>query len=190
MENTERFQAEIDFDRADLEPILSAETVDFHYGRHHCGYAKNLNSLIEGTKFQNLSLEEIIIESRARDNAIFNNASQLFNHNFYWKCLKNGPLLKNEQFKNLIEAQFKTFDNFLMTYAETANKLFASGWSWLVFDGTALKILNTQNAENPIGTGQTPVFVIDLWEHAYYIDFRNDRASYINKILRSSALHQ
>lgn len=100
MENVAKFQAEIVFEPSSLEPVLSSETIDFHYGRHHCGYAKNLNSLIDGTKFKNLSLKEVIIKSRTSDPAIFNNAGQLFNHNFYWKCLKKGAFLEEGHFES------------------------------------------------------------------------------------------
>jgi Fe-Mn family superoxide dismutase len=178
------FQAQIAYGNAELAPILSSETLGYHYGKHHCGYAKTLNSLIENTPFVDKSLEEIIVQSRGKSLKIFNNASQLFNHDFYWKCLKVSDDKPTGKLKALIESQFGSFDEFLNQYIAFANAMFGSGWCWLVFDGEKLSFANTENAENPIGTNQKPVCVIDLWEHAYYIDYRNDRASYVDKILR------
>jgi Fe-Mn family superoxide dismutase len=175
-------QAQIAYE--DLAPVLSKETMDYHYGKHHCGYANTLNSLIKNTKFANLSLEEIIIESRGVDQKIFNNAAQIFNHNFYWKCLKlseNGPIGK---LKLLVENQFGSFDEFLNQYILFANTMFGSGWCWLVSENDVFSFINSQNAETPVGTSQKPICVIDLWEHAYYIDYRNDRASYVAKIVK------
>jgi Fe-Mn family superoxide dismutase len=178
------FQAQIAY--TELPPILSSETIDYHYGKHHCGYAKNLNSLINNTQFADRTLEEIIIQSRGVDQKIFNNAAQLFNHDFYWKCLKvsenNAP---SGKLKNLIEDQFGTLDEFLNQYASSANAMFGSGWCWIVQgENQKLSFANTQNAENFVGTNKKAICVVDLWEHAYYIDYRNDRALYINRIIR------
>lgn len=168
----------------DFVLILSTETLDFHYAKHHVGYANNLNSLIKDTEYIGLPLEDIVKKSRGVDQKIFNNAGQLFNHNFYWKCLKKDTYLTKGKLKKLIKEQFSTVDNFLNQYVENANKIFGSGWSWVIVENDEISFLNTQNAENPIGSSKKPIAVIDLWEHAYYIDYRNDRLTYLNKIIK------
>jgi Fe-Mn family superoxide dismutase len=139
--------------------------------------------LIENTEFKNLSLEQIIIKTRNHNPKIFNNAAQLFNHDFYWKCLKNSSKLPSAKLLNLVNNQFGDFYKFCNEYIIFAGTMFGSGWSWLVEENGVLKFLNTANAENPIGLGATPLCVVDLWEHAYYIDYRNNRAEYIKKII-------
>ncbi|MDR0942337.1 MAG: superoxide dismutase [Holosporales bacterium] len=178
------FQAQILYKNTDLLPILSVETIDYHYGKHHCGYAKVLNSLIENTKYADKNLEEIIALSRGREQKIFNNAAQLFNHNFYWNCLKISNRKPEGKLSDLITSQFGSFDEFLNEYASHANTLFGSGWSWLVLENENLSFVNMQNAEIPDGPKQKLLCVIDLWEHAYYIDYRNNRAEYVDKILK------
>jgi Fe-Mn family superoxide dismutase len=178
------FHAQIAYKNTELIPILSSETIDYHHGMHHQGYAKALNLLIENTKFADKTLEEIIVQSRGEDAKIFNNAAQLFNHDFYWKCLMVSQEKPTKKLKNLIENQFESFDVFLDCYVSFANTMFGSGWCWIILENEKLSFVNTQNAETPLGTNQKPVCVIDLWEHAYYIDYRNDRASYIKKIIR------
>lgn len=180
------FEAEINYTENVLQPVLSSETIRFHYGKHHVGYATNLNKLIAGTSFENSSLEKIIADSRNRDIKIFNNAAQLFNHNFYWNCLNLQGLPQNGPFMDLINKQFDNFEKFQEEYMSFAGGLFGSGWSWLVLDEKGhLKFINTQNAETPVGTSDTPLCVIDLWEHAYYIDYRNNRADYLQKIIKN-----
>ena len=177
------FSATIEYSEKALEPFLSSETINYHYGKHHTGYANTLNSLIENTEFKNLSLEQIIIKTRNHNPKIFNNAAQLFNHDFYWKCLKKSSELPSAKLLNLVNNQFGDFDKFRNEYIIFAGTMFGSGWSWLVEENGVLKFLNTANAENPIGSGATPLCVVDLWEHAYYIDYRNNRAEYIKKII-------
>lgn len=187
------FSARIGYPKTALEPLISAETVSFHYGKHHVGYANTLNSLIKGTSFEKLSLENIIEKSRGVDQKVFNNAAQLFNHDFYWECLKKSEANPSEKFINLVSRQFGNFDKFLNEYISFATALFGSGWSWLVLDSGSssatplprLSFLNTSNAENPVGSQSTPVCVIDLWEHAYYIDYRNNRAEYVQKVVKN-----
>ena len=179
------FTPEINYQDNSLEPFLTSEAIKFHFGKHHVGYCNTLNSLIKNTEYENLPLTEIIIQSRNKDVKIFNNASQLFNHNFYWKCLKINGEAPNGKLKSLIEEQFGNFDTFLQKFIDHAGSLFGSGWCWLVNDHGKLKFLNTQNVENPIGTELIPLCVIDLWEHAYYIDYRNNRAEYLNKIVKN-----
>ncbi|MBR1733999.1 MAG: superoxide dismutase [Alphaproteobacteria bacterium] len=177
------FSAQMEYSDQVLEPFLSSETINFHYGKHHVGYANTLNSLIKETEFHKLPLEQIIIQSRSKHPKIFNNASQLFNHNFYWKCLKKACNAPSGKLLSLINKQFGSFDKFLEDYITFAGTMFGSGWSWLVEENGKLKFLNTSNAENPIGSDAHALCVIDLWEHAYYIDYRNNRADYISKIV-------
>lgn len=185
------FSAKIEYSDEALEPFLSSEALKFHYGKHHVGYANTLNLLIEGTEFEGLHLDEIIVKSRGTNEKIFNNASQLFNHNFYWQCLKNEGKTSQKKLKDLVQAQFGSFDKFLDEYIAFASTLFGSGWSWLVFNSSTptdtgnLKFVNTSNAENPVGSVDIPICVIDLWEHAYYVDYRNNRTDYIQKIVEN-----
>lgn len=169
---------------SDVAPVLSAETILYHYGQHHCGYVRVLQTLIEGTEFANMDLEQIIIQSRGKHQKIFNNAAQIFNHNFYWQCLKTSSVRPTAGLKMKIEQQFSSFEDFLDKYIAFAGTLFGSGWSWLVINSDGdLEFLNTQNAETTVGTEFVPICVVDLWEHAYYIDYRHNRAEYIKSII-------
>jgi Fe-Mn family superoxide dismutase len=168
----------------ELTPVLSSKTIDYHYGKHHCGYAKTLNTLVEKTKFADKPLEEIIAQSRGVDQKIFNNAAQLFNHDFYWKCLNVSSEQPTGKLQHLAKAQFASFEEFVNQYIAHANTMFGSGWCWVVWEKGQLAFINTQNAETPVGTNQKAICVIDLWEHAYYIDYYNDRALYISRILK------
>ncbi len=162
-----------------LEPHISAETLAFHHGKHHATYVAKLNGLIPGTEFENSSLEEII--KKASAGPIFNNAAQIWNHTFYWNCL--APNAGGEPTGALAEAIKKAFGSFEAFKAEMTDKsvnLFGSGWSWLVKDGAGnLSIVQTSNAGNPLTDGLTPLLTCDVWEHAYYIDCRNARPSYL-----------
>lgn len=178
------FSAQISFSRNALEPILSAETIDYHYGKHHVGYADTLNSLIIGTEFQGLSLGQIILLAKEKKQLkIFNNAAQLFNHDFYWQCLSNPGKFPTEKMLDLINVQFGNFDKFREEYISFASTMFGSGWSWLIYKDSKLAFLNTSNADNPLGSDAIPLCVVDLWEHAYYIDYRNNRSNYIRKLI-------
>jgi Fe-Mn family superoxide dismutase len=162
-----------------LVPHLSAETLDFHYGKHHQTYVTNLNNLIPGTEYENLALEEII--RRAPTGAIFNNAAQIWNHTFYWNSLS--PKGGGEPTGSLAEAitrTFGSFANFKEEFTRCAVGTFGSGWAWLMKhpDGT-LGIVSTSNAGCPLTAGQTPILTCDVWEHAYYIDYRNARPKYV-----------
>jgi len=161
-----------------LAPTISAETIEFHYGKHHQSYVTNLNNLVPGTEFEGLSLEDIIAKSSG---GIFNNAAQIWNHTFYWNCLT--PKGKNAVSGDLaaaIDKEFGSFDAFKVQFASSAATNFGSGWTWLVknADGS-LEIVNTSNAASPLTAGQTPLLTCDVWEHAYYIDFRNARPKYV-----------
>jgi len=161
-----------------LEPSISAETLEYHHGKHHAAYVTNINNLIKGTEFENLALEEIIKKSSG---GIFNNAAQVWNHTFYWNCLKpgGGGQPKGELSK-AINSTFGSFDNFKNEFTQKAVTLFGSGWAWLVKnkDGS-IAIVQTSNAGNPMLAGSTPLLTCDVWEHAYYLDKQNLRPNYI-----------
>ena len=162
-----------------LEPYISAETIRFHYGKHHATYVTKLNGLIGGTEFENSSLEEIITQATA--GPIFNNAAQVWNHTFYWKGL--APNAGGEPTGALAQAindAFGSFEAFKNEMTDKSVNLFGSGWSWLVKDKEGkLSIVQTANAGNPLTEGLTPLLTCDVWEHAYYIDCRNARPSYL-----------
>lgn len=163
-----------------LEPIISKETLDYHYGKHHQAYVTNMNKLIIDTEFENLSLEEII---RRSSGGIFNNAAQIFNHNFYWNCLApNAGGKPSGKIAEAINHAFGSFATFKEKFSQTAVTIFGSGWAWLVKgkDGK-LEIVGTSNAGNPMTDGKKPLLTCDVWEHAYYIDYRNARPSYVEK---------
>ncbi|MDQ3510451.1 MAG: superoxide dismutase [Fe] [Pseudomonadota bacterium] len=166
------------YDRAALEPHISGETLDFHYGKHHKAYVDNLNKLIEGTQFADLSLEDIIRKSQG---GMFNNAAQVWNHTFYWNCMK--PDGGGEPSGKLLEAIEKTFGDFASfkeQFSDNAVKTFGSGWGWLVQrpDGS-VALVSTSNAATPLTGEDTPLLTCDVWEHAYYIDYRNARPKYV-----------
>lgn len=161
-----------------LEPQISKETLEYHYGKHHQAYVNNLNKLVPGTEFESLSLEEIIMQSKG---GIFNNAAQVWNHTFYWHCLSpNGGGEPSGKLADAINKHFGSFDKFKEQFTQAAATTFGSGWAWLVQDATgALKIISTSNAGTPMTEGLTALLTCDVWEHAYYIDYRNARPDYI-----------
>ena len=169
-----------------LEPIITAKTMSFHYGKHHKAYVDNLNKLVAGTDFASLSLDKIITSTAGKmeNTAIFNNAAQSWNHSFYWNSLTpKGGGEPPDALKQKIEASFGSVDSCKKELASTAVSQFGSGWAWLVLDGTLLKVVKTANADIPMTKGLTPVLVIDVWEHAYYLDYQNRRADYVNAVL-------
>ncbi|NOY71463.1 MAG: superoxide dismutase [Fe] [Gammaproteobacteria bacterium] len=169
---------ELPYARAALEPHLSAETLDFHYGKHHQTYVTNLNKLLEGSDQANLSLEELIKQSSG---GIFNNAAQIWNHTFYWNCLSpNGGGEPEGSLSGAINQAFGSFESFKTEFTKTAITTFGSGWAWLVqnSDGT-LALKSTSNAATPLTENVTPILTCDVWEHAYYIDYRNARPTYL-----------
>ena len=169
-----------------LEPVISANIIGFHYGKHHKGYVDNLNRLVAGTEFADLSLEKIITETagKADKTAIFNNAAQIWNHTFYWRSLKpKGGGEPPPSFKLIIEASFGSLDACKKELANAAISQFGSGWAWLVHDGGKLKVVRTGNADVPMTVGMKPLLTIDVWEHAYYLDYQNRRADYVNAVL-------
>lgn len=165
-----------------LEPHMSAETFEYHYGKHHQAYVTNLNNLIKGTEFENADLIEIIKKSSG---GIFNNAAQVWNHTFFWQCMKpNGGGEPKGALAEAINKKWKSYADFKSAFASSAASNFGSGWTWLVkkTDGT-IDIVNTSNAQTPLTTSDTPLLTLDVWEHAYYIDYRNQRPKFIDTFL-------
>lgn len=169
-----------------LEPHISAKTISFHYGKHHQGYVRKLTGLIKGTPFANKPLEEVIKETAGKPDkvGIFNNAAQVWNHSFYWKSMKpKGGGQPKEKLLKMIQKDFGSFDKFKEVFAQTAAGQFGSGWGWLVHDGGKLAVMSTSNADTPIVHGKKPLLTIDVWEHAYYLDYQNRRGDYISAFL-------
>ena len=168
---------ELPYAKDQLEPHISAETLDYHHGKHHQAYVNNLNKMIEGTEFSDLDLEDIIKKS---DGGIFNNAAQIWNHTFYWNSLSpNGGGEPSAELAEAINQSFGSFDEFKQQFSKAAMGRFGSGWAWLIKDGDKLSIESTANADTPIKDNKQPLLTCDVWEHAYYIDTRNDRAKYV-----------
>lgn len=178
-------QSTLPYDQNALEPYISAETLSYHYDKHHRGYVDKLNKLIEGTPYAGLSLEDIVI--KAREDAaidILNNALQAWNHAFLWESMSpNGGATPDGRIKELVEDSFGDLDTFRKRFRAAALSHFGSGWVWLVLDGPKLRILTTGNADSPIGTRMVPLMTLDVWEHAYYIDYRNERVRYVDTFL-------
>ena len=169
-----------------LEPIITAKTISFHYGKHHKTYVDNLNKFIEGTEFADLPLEKIITGAAGKADkvAIFNNAAQVWNHTFFWKSLKpGGGGEPPAALKARMESAFGSVDACKKELANMAVSQFGSGWAWLVLDGGTLKVVKTANADCPLTAGMKPLLTIDVWEHAYYLDYQNRRADYVNAVL-------
>lgn len=164
-----------------LAPVISKETLEYHYGKHHQAYVTNLNKLIAGTEFENASLEEII---KKAGGGIFNNGAQVFNHTFYWNCLSpSGGGEPTGKLAEAIKKDFGSFAEFKKQFTQAAATNFGSGWTWLVKDKDGKLIIDsTSNAGNPVKDGKMPLLTVDVWEHAYYIDYRNARPTYLEKI--------
>lgn len=162
-----------------LAPYMSKETLEYHYGKHHKAYVDNLNKLVTGTEFENKRLDEIVLSAKG---PIFNNAAQVWNHTFFWNGLKpGGTELADGAFKSTLVKSFGSVETFKEKFNECAMKHFGSGWAWLVMTRIGeLEILSTANAENPMTEGKHPLMVCDVWEHAYYIDYRNRRADFLS----------
>jgi len=175
---TQHTLPELPYPKDALEPHISAETLEYHYSKHHASYVEKLNKLIPGTEFETASLEEIILNG---SDGIFNNAAQVWNHSFYWNCLSpEGGGEPEATLARAIDATFGSFTTFKERFSEAAGANFGSGWTWLVTNAdAALEIINTSNAGNPMTDGMHPLLTCDIWEHAYYIDYRNARPEYI-----------
>lgn len=169
-----------------LDPVISSKTISFHYGKHHKTYVDNINKLIAGTEYADLPLEKIVTATAGNPDkaAIFNNAAQAWNHTFYWNSLRgNGGGEPPSALKAKIDAAFGSVDALKKEFSAAAVSQFGSGWAWLVLDGDKLRVVKTANAETPITKGLTPLATIDVWEHAYYLDYQNKRADHVNAVL-------
>jgi Fe-Mn family superoxide dismutase len=177
---------DLPYPRDALAPYISAETLDVHHGKHHKAYVDKTNALIAGTPLADSPLEEIVRQS-ARDRAIgtlFNNAAQAWNHGFYWRSMRpQGGGRPDGALARKIETSFKSFDGFAEAFKAAAVNQFGSGWGWLVLEGGSLRVVATANADTPLVHGQAPLLTIDVWEHAYYLDYKNVRADYVARFL-------
>lgn len=169
-----------------LEPHYSAKTLSFHHGKHHKAYVDNLNKLVAGTDLESRSLEEIIRATAGASDkaAVFNNAAQVWNHTFFWSCMKPGGGGKPQgDLAARIEEAFGSFDKFAEQFKVAAVGRFGSGWAWLVLENGKLAITSTPNADTPLAHGQTPLLTVDVWEHAYYLDYQNRRPDFVQAFL-------
>jgi Fe-Mn family superoxide dismutase len=169
-----------------LEPVISARTIGLHYGKHHAAYVKKLNELVAGTRYADMPLEHVIAATVGNEETqkIFNNAAQAWNHTFFWSCLK--PRAGGEPSRALarpIDEAFGSYAQFKEQFSKAAVDCFGSGWAWLVARGDKLEILATSNAHTPITMGATPLLTIDVWEHAYYVDYENRRPEFVNAVI-------
>lgn len=170
---------DLPFDKNAFKGILSEETFEYHHGKHHNAYVTNLNKLIEGTEFEGQELENIVKQA---EGGVFNNAAQHFNHSFFWNCLSpNGGGAPTGKVADMINDSFGSFDKFKDEFSKAAATLFGSGWAWLAKNGDKLEILSLSNAGTPITLAKKPILTLDVWEHAYYIDYRNARPQFIEK---------
>jgi superoxide dismutase, Fe-Mn family len=168
-----------------LEPVISARTIGLHYGKHHAAYVKNLNELVAGTRFADMPLEHVIAASVGSEETkkIFNNAAQAWNHAFFWKCLKPGGGEPGRAIARRIDESFGGYAQFKEKFSKAAVDDFGSGWVWLVARGDKLEILATSNAGNPLTMGATPLLALDVWEHAYYLDYENRRPEFVEAVV-------
>ncbi len=174
---------ELPYDKEALAPHISAETLEYHHGKHHATYVKTLNELVSGTEHENQSLEDVI---QAADGPLFNNAAQHWNHSFYWKCMSpTGGGQPSGNVGEAINSAFGSYDTFAEQFTEAAKTQFGSGWAWLADSGNGLEIMKTANADLPLKHSAKALLTIDVWEHAYYIDYRNARPDYIKTFLDS-----
>ena len=178
---------DLPYDKSALEPHISAQTLEFHHGKHHNTYVTNLNKLIEGSDMANASLEDIIQQTAGKSDqkGIFNNSAQVWNHTFYWHSMKpHGGGSPSGELADKIANDFGSYEQFVEEFKQAGATQFGSGWAWLVLakDGS-LKVTKTPNAENPMTDGHTPLLTMDVWEHAYYLDYQNRRPDYIATFL-------
>lgn len=165
-----------------LEPVISAKTISYHYGKHHAGYVNKLNGMIEGTAFAEMSLDDMIIaSSREKNMGVFNNAAQIWNHDFFWQSMSaDGGGMPSGKIADMINDSFGDFATFREKFVTAGMGQFGSGWVWLVAEGDKLVIDSTSNAHLPLETGRQAVLVCDVWEHAYYLDHQNDRKGFLD----------
>ena len=168
---------ELPYPKDALVPHMSAETFDYHYAKHHKAYVDNANKLVAGTEFENMSIEDVIKKSSGK---IFNNVAQIWNHTFFWHCLTPKQTAPGKKLTDALVKQFGGVEDFKKAFTEAAINTFGSGWAWLVQNGDgSLAIVSTQGAGNPLTNGQKPLLTVDVWEHAYYIDYRNARPTFL-----------
>jgi superoxide dismutase, Fe-Mn family len=168
-----------------LEPVVSARTIGLHYGKHHRTYVTKLNELVAGTRFADLPLERVILESAGKEQKIFNNAAQTWNHTFFWNCLRapKGGARPAGQLAERIERDLGGYDKFREDFANAAVNTFGSGWAWVADRGGKLEIMSTSNADLPMTKGATAILTIDVWEHAYYVDYENRRPEFVKAVI-------
>lgn len=174
---------DLPYSRDDLAPYISENTLNFHYGKHHTAYVDNLNKLIEGTDLAGKSLEDIIVKvaNDANNVAIFNNAAQVWNHTFYWKSIvPGGGGTPSGNIADKLQTDFGGYEKFAEQLKKAALAQFGSGWAWLVLNAGKLEVVKTSNADTPIAHGLKPLMTVDVWEHAYYLDYQNRRGDYLN----------
>ncbi len=166
-----------------LEPAMSKETLEFHYGKHHRAYVEKLNDLVKGTQFESAPLDQIMLEATG---PLFNNAAQVWNHTFFWSCMApRGGGKPTAALGDAITEKWGTYDKFKEAFAKSAVDNFGSGWTWLVSRADGIDIVNTDDADNPLTSGDEPLLTLDVWEHAYYIDHRNERPKFVEAFLES-----
>lgn len=174
------------YGKKDLQPFVSEQTIEFHYGKHHQTYVTNLNTIVAGTPNENKSLEELIMLSANNADlaGMFNNAAQVWNHTFFWNCMKpNGGGTPTGKIADLINSSFGSYEKFAADFKQAALTQFGSGWAWLVQDGASIKITKTANADLPMAHSQIALLTCDVWEHAYYLDYQNRRADFVQTFL-------
>ena len=179
---------DLPYDKKALEPHISSRTLDFHHGKHHNAYVTNLNKLIEETNLASETLENIIkaTVNDADKAGIFNNAAQVWNHSFYWQSMKpNGGGVPSGDIAEKIIADFGSHDNFISQFKNAGLTQFGSGWAWLVLKNNKLEIMKTSNADTPIAHGIKPLLTVDVWEHAYYLDYQNGRGNYLDAFVNN-----
>lgn len=178
--------APLPYDYTALEPYISKSTLEFHHDKHHAAYVSKFNDAVKGTDLDSQSIEAAIkaLASDPAKSGVFNNASQAWNHTFYWNSMKpGGGGQPTGDLAKKIEADFGSFDQFAEAFKTAGATQFGSGWAWLVLDGGTLKVTKTLNADNPLTSGQVPLLTMDVWEHAYYLDYQNKRPDYISTFL-------
>lgn len=169
-----------------LEPHISANTISFHYGKHHATYVKKFNDMVQGTPYDDQGIEEVVkaVAGDSSKTGIFNNGAQAWNHSFYWNCLSpDGGGKPSGALADKIDQDFGSYDAFRDELANAAATQFGSGWAWLVMDNGSLKVVKTANAQTPLTEGMTPILTIDVWEHAYYLDYQNRRPDYVASLI-------
>lgn len=179
---------DLPFDKNAFGDVISGETFDYHHGKHHKAYVVKTNAMIADDKtLSGASLNEVISAAKTKGNAgLFNNAAQIWNHSFYWQCLSPHAQAPTGRLKSLIDSGFGNHENMLASLKEEAVGHFASGWAWLILDGDSLKITSLHDADTPVVHDMKPLLTIDVWEHAYYIDYRNARPDYVDALLKQA----